>query len=313
MNGFNNKAEKQYFLGIDGGGTKTQLVVIDESGSIVAEANAGTASIDTIPFSDSFATIQAAMANMRIDTDITGIFAGIGGIASIEHEQTYIDGLKKITRLNHATYVQAKNDVYGALASGKGELQGMALILGTGAVCFGINKENTWRCGGYHYKEGDAGSAFDVGLQALKYYARVLDGRYPPSNFSNAIRDYLSIDTFIGLVNYFHHLERTKTAKIAPIVTSYARTDQYAYKIVASAAEEVRLLVEGVFRQLHFESADLVVIGGIGTADTIYKELYAQAILRISPNIHIILPQYTPAYACALIAKEKTITNRIVR
>ncbi|MFA7044860.1 MAG: BadF/BadG/BcrA/BcrD ATPase family protein [Candidatus Izemoplasmatales bacterium] len=313
MNEMSNKNKKQYFLGIDGGGTKTQLVIIDEKGSIVAEGNAGTASIDTISFSDSFKTIQEALKKMQIDIEISGVFAGIGGIASTEHEEAYIEGLRHITWLNQATYIQVKNDVYGALASGNGELQGIALILGTGAVCFGINGEKTWRCGGYHYKEGDAGSAFDVGFQALKYYARVLDGRYLPSSFSDAIRDYLGIDDFIGLVKYFHNLERTKTAKIAPIVTSYARSDQHAYKIVATAADEVRLLVEGVYRQLHFQETDLVVIGGIGTADTIYKELYAQAVLRISPDIHIILPKYTPAYACALIAKEKTIAKQSER
>jgi N-acetylglucosamine kinase-like BadF-type ATPase len=296
-----------YFAGVDGGGTKTQLVIIDEEGKIVAEAVAGTASVDTISFSASLDTVAAVLAQSQFETEISGIFVGIGGIASEDHEMTYIEGLKKLPLLMNAHYFQAKNDVYAALASGKGTLQGIALILGTGAVCFGINGDRVWRCGGYHFKEGDAGSAYDVGLQALKYYARVLDGRYPQSAFSNAVRDYLNIDSFSSLVEYFHHLERTTTAKIAPIVTSFARTDQYAYKIMTTAAEEVRLLVEGVYRNLDFKEADLVVVGGIGTADTIYKEIYAQAILRISPNIHIIQPKYTPAYACALIARDKAM------
>lgn len=295
---------ERYYVGIDGGGTKTHLVVLNKDGNLIREAFSGPSSIDTVSFEESFQAIEAALAGSGFAKPISGVFAGIGGIASNLDEEKYETGLRAMRLFAKAKYIEVRNDVYCALASGRGSLQGMALILGTGSVCFGINNHNTWRCGGYHFKEGDAGSAFDVGFHALKYYARVLDGRYPPSSFSDAIKGYLGIDTFSGLVTYFANLNRTEVAKIAPIVTGFGRENQHAYKILLEAAEEVRLLVEGVYRNLEFESATLVVIGGLGTADTLFKELYAASIRRISSLIEIIQPQYSPAMGAALLARE---------
>ncbi|MBN2503708.1 MAG: hypothetical protein JXB20_00015 [Bacilli bacterium] len=299
-----NPNEPLYFLGIDGGGTKTHLVICDNQGKIIAEGFSGSSSIDTVDLQTSMESIDAAYNDSGFHGTIQGVFAGIGGIAGNEDESEYAEALSKLPFLEKCKYIETKNDVYGALASGNGELQGMALILGTGSVCFGINNGKTWRCGGYHYLEGDAGSAYDVGFQALKYYARVLDGRFPRSLFSQAIETELKITTFPDLVDYFSKLNRTEVAKLAPIVTGFGRENQHAYKILTVAAEEVRLLVEGVYRNLEFDLSDLVVIGGLGTAETLYKELYANAIHRLSSKINIISPAYTPAQACALLARD---------
>ncbi len=54
---------------------------------------------------------------------------------------------------------------------------GIAIIIGTGFVAIGVDEEeNSWR-GGYGYKEGDSGSAYDLGMQALRLLARNIYGR----------------------------------------------------------------------------------------------------------------------------------------
>ncbi len=304
MSNRKKEGSDRYYLGIDGGGTKTHFVIINQNADIVQESVVGPSSVDTVSFEISFQTISEAFESLRFTKQISGIYAGIGGIASENDQEKYETGLRQMPFFSRCKYIEVRNDVYGALASGNGTLQGMALILGTGSVCFGINNDKTWRCGGFHYKEGDAGSAFDVGFHALKYYARVLDGRYPQSSFSDAIKNHLNITMFSELVSYFNNLSRTDVAKIAPLVTGFGRVNQHAYKILLEAAEEVRLLVEGVYRNLDFGITTLVVIGGIGTADTLYKELFAASIRRISSQITIIQPLYTPARACALLAKD---------
>jgi N-acetylglucosamine kinase-like BadF-type ATPase len=297
--------EKRYFLGIDGGGTKTEMVLVDETGNIAARALGGTSSIDTIPLAESMKTIRETFQLLGIKAKISAIFAGIGGIASRTDSQKYTDGLRSLPFVETGAAIRSENDVFAALASGKGILEGMTLILGTGSVCFGINKNgDSWRCGGYHFKEGDCGSAFDLGFHALQYYARVLDGRLEPSEFSNTLKNHLKIDDFSHLVTYFEHLNRTEVAKIAPIVTGFGVFDQYAYKILVDAAEEVRSMVEGVYRHLGFDATTVSIIGGAGTAKTLYRQLVFQNIKKISSNIDIIESKYNPAHALALLAKE---------
>ncbi|MCK7486013.1 MAG: hypothetical protein MZU97_11025 [Bacillus subtilis] len=111
---------------------------------------------------------------------VSAVFAGLGGIAGPLDVERYIRRPPdRCPSFPQGARVGADSDVSNALASGNGTLEGMALIVGTGSVCFGVHDGKSWRAGGYHYKEGDAGSGFDLGFMALKHYARVIDGRHP--------------------------------------------------------------------------------------------------------------------------------------
>lgn len=299
-----NRNRTVYYLGIDGGGTKTHAVIMDDAQNIVYEGFSGSSSIDTVTFQESIQQVIRAVEPAAIP-EIAFVFAGIGGIAKESDSAYYRTLLSRIPGFPDVGSIEVHNDVYGALASGKGTLEGMALILGTGSVCFGIHKGKHWRCGGYHYREGDAGSAFDIGFQALKHFARVVDGRKPHDLLAQEISEALGIEAFADLVQFFDRATRTEMAKIAQVVTRIADQDPVARDILLHASEEVALMVDGVSRNLDFPDADLVVIGGIGTADTPYKTYYTQAIHRLQPRIRIIKPQYTPGVACALIARQR--------
>ena len=64
-----------------------------------------------------------------------------------------------------------------ALIGAFGFGDGIAVICGTGSVTFGKWKGETCVAGGYGHNEGDPGSAFSLGIGALRYLARVFDGR----------------------------------------------------------------------------------------------------------------------------------------
>ncbi|OHE41344.1 MAG: hypothetical protein A2Y16_00425 [Tenericutes bacterium GWF2_57_13] len=292
-----------YYLGFDGGGTKTRACLIDDAGRVVSEAFGPASSIDTVSLETSLASLTATYDALPEKHPVSAVFAGLGGIAGTRDIERYATALKKLPFVLEGARVGVENDVNNALASNNGTLEGMTLIIGTGSVCFGIHEGKSWRTGGYHYKEGDAGSGFDLGFMALKHYARVIDGRHPASDFSAALRTALGITDFPTLVQYFDTINRTAVAKLAPIVTAYATVDQYAYKIIADAADEIRLLVETVYRRLGFDGCDLVIVGSLGNADTAYRDLFLQNIRKISPAIRIAKPFYDPAHAAALIAK----------
>ncbi|MFA5006860.1 MAG: BadF/BadG/BcrA/BcrD ATPase family protein [Candidatus Izemoplasmatales bacterium] len=295
--------ETRHFLGFDGGGTKTHACLMDEHGAIVAQAFGPASSIDTVPLETSLTSLMTTYEALPVKRPLSAVFAGLGGIAG-EHDRTrYVASLKTLPFVPGDAVLGAENDVVNALASGNGTLEGMALIIGTGSVCFGMKEGRSWRTGGYHFKEGDAGSGFDLGFMALKHYARVLDGRHPDTVFGEALRGALGIHDFARLVKYFDQINRTEVAKLAPIVTAFATVDQYAYKIVVDAADEIRLLVQTVYEKLGFTDCDLTVVGGLGNADTIYRDLFLGNIRKVSPSIRIIRPLYDPAHAAAMIAR----------
>ena len=54
---------------------------------------------------------------------------------------------------------------------------GVVLIAGTGSTAYAENGDRRVRIGGLGYLVGDEGSAFAIGMAAVRLYGRVLDGR----------------------------------------------------------------------------------------------------------------------------------------
>src|SRR5690606_7924827 len=176
---------------IDGGGTKTAAAILDINGNLVGLAIDGPSSIDTVSLTETKRNIEKAVKKIINDEDIkvVSVFAGIGGIISPKQEQVVVDLLRQLDFVTKDAIVVAKNDVYNALAGGLETRAGIAIIIGTGSVAFGKDESgNTWRCGGYGHKEGDAGSAYDLGSQALKLLARNIDGRIKSSDFLEELK-----------------------------------------------------------------------------------------------------------------------------
>lgn len=64
-----------------------------------------------------------------------------------------------------------------ALAGGCSCRPGIVMIMGTGSVAYGENGKRNHKCGGWGWKEGDPGSAYDLGISAIRTMIRAYDGR----------------------------------------------------------------------------------------------------------------------------------------
>ena len=73
--------------------------------------------------------------------------------------------------------VLAGDDAAIALRAAVPEGPGIVLIAGTGSIAYAENGERRSRVGGLGYLAGDEGSAFAIGMAAVRLYGRVLDGR----------------------------------------------------------------------------------------------------------------------------------------
>ena len=72
--------DKKYYLGIDGGGTKTAFAIIDENNELIYFNEQGASSLDTV----SLSTVKEVFIegtkgfNYKVDS----VFVGLGGIAN---------------------------------------------------------------------------------------------------------------------------------------------------------------------------------------------------------------------------------------
>ncbi len=299
-----------YFLGIDGGGTKTKVMIIDEQENIVYEGVSGPSSVDTVTLNVTFNNILSAIKPFLSNDNIhfLGVFAGLGGIVFEEQKKIVIKELYKLPGLTKETKIDVQNDMYNALYSGLLFDEGMALICGTGMVAFGKNKQGlVHKSGGWGFKEGEMGSGYHLGKEAISYAIRCYDGRLPKDDFAKEIAAAIGMNVASDIVPIFEdlHNNRTKVASLAPIVRHYADLHHsYAVKIFERASDELALAVGGVYKTLGLTKTTLVVVGSLGNVDSLLKKRLHQKVHQISPDIKIIAPQVDPAHAAALMASK---------
>ena len=295
--------DKKYYLGIDGGGTKTAFAIIDEDNNLIYKKEQGASSLDTVSLSMVKKVFLEGIKDFNHKVD--SVFVGLGGIANNTQIQDVINIVKELPICKETTKIDAGNDVINALYGSLGGLDGLVIIAGTGSVCFGKNKDKFARAGGYCYQEGDAGSSYDLGYKALQHLARVIDYRYEETEFSIDLKKETNCYDYASLANYFITSNRTQIASLAKIVTKY-QLDKYARKIIINAVDEILLMIKSVYNQLNFkdEKVSFSIIGSLGNADTLYKNYLLENLKNISHNIKYIEKKYEAYIGSALKAKE---------
>jgi N-acetylglucosamine kinase-like BadF-type ATPase len=157
-------------LGFDGGGTKTDCVLMDESGAVLARSQAGPSNPLRVGFGAAFSAIREAarrgfaLAALPDGSSAAALCAGLAGAGPPESAE-------KIRALLAAEFPESKVEVCTDLdialaATGDGPV--IVLLAGTGSFAVGRNTASeTARAGGYGSQIGDQGSAYDIGRRAV--------------------------------------------------------------------------------------------------------------------------------------------------
>ena len=299
-----------YFLGIDGGGTSTSVIVIDENNQVVFKNKSGPTSIDTVSNDVTFKNLKEAIkpfVDSHKDIIFKSIFAGIGDIVYKKDMILVEKIIRKLPLVNELTFVTARNDMENALYSGGNYTNGMALICGTGTVAYGRKGKKRHKCGGWGFQEGGLGSAYHLGKEALRYCIRAFDKRYMIDDFASEVANEISLANTTHFIKIMQHLygKRTEIAGLAKIVTKHANlNNKYAKAIVDKATDELALSVKGVYNYLEFDEVTLVIIGSLGNSKGYFGDSLIKKINNISTNIKIVKPIMEPAMASCMMAKD---------
>jgi N-acetylglucosamine kinase-like BadF-type ATPase len=168
----------RYVLGLDGGGTKTECVLMDESCHVVTSSRGGPSNPMRVGFGGALAVVceavRIAIATANISSDaVVSLCAGLAGTA-------YPESGRKMRMLLEEEFpgklVRVCTDMDLTLEA-IGDGAAIVLIAGTGSAAVGRDAHgHTARVGGHGYLLGDEGSAYHVGqravLEALRHFER---------------------------------------------------------------------------------------------------------------------------------------------
>ena len=159
----------RFVLGFDGGGTKTECVLMGEDRRVVAQSRGGPSNPMRVGFGGTLASIceaaRVAILSAGIPAlEVRSLCAGLAGTAHAQAAQK----MKRLLEEEFAgKLVRVCTDLELTLA-GTGEGAAIVLIAGTGSAAVGRDAQGqTGRVGGHGYLLGDEGSAYHVGQRAM--------------------------------------------------------------------------------------------------------------------------------------------------
>jgi glucosamine kinase len=205
--------------------------------------------------------------------------------------------------------VESVSDAYAALASGTFGEPGLVVVSGTGSVAMSLDdRGRVVHRGGWGPLLGDDGSAYRIGLDALRAFTRAADGYPPPTLLLTAVAKALSLDEPRQLFDaaYDGTLDRIAIARLAPLVAdAAAQGDTVAEGIVRAAAEALARLVEVTAHASELRGSDrrVVLSGGVLLAGGLVAARLSSRLGEILPDYPVIRPAVQPvvgAFALAL-------------
>jgi N-acetylglucosamine kinase-like BadF-type ATPase len=306
-----------YVIGVDGGGTKTELALIDLEGNLVGMEKVGSTNYQAVggeQLRDELLEGFSGLANVtNVDIDrVDHIFLGLAG-AGRQTDQEEIKALFEDTVF--AGKITVDSDAIVALAGAFGTNPGIILIAGTGAICFGSNQDGKIvRSGGWGYLLGDEGSGYYIGREAIIASLKDFDGRGEKTSLKENLKQRFELDSIDKIIPriYQNKIDRVAIANIAPVVFELANQgDLIAEEIVRKTGHEMGLLAKSVATQLKFsgEEINVALIGSIFKQKDMLVSQISKELFEISWNVTIVEPRFQPAFGAALLGLKKKHVN----
>ncbi len=299
-----------WYLGVDGGGTKTTAVLVDERGVERGRGTAGSGNQTAVGRDRVLANIAAAVggaaANAGTAPSFAAAWVGLSGVDLPVDTERFAAALAGL-----APVVRATNDAELPLSVLPGAV-GVALVAGTGSIACGTNADGLQaRAGGWGWRLGDEGSGYGIGCAALVAVARAADERGAPTALREQILSAWHLTQpadLIGIV--YGGKTNADIAALSALVFDVARAgDTVAQRIVDDGARELACAVVAVAHSLRWQGAlSLAFTGGLLLHEAAYRDAVITHVRQTYPVSAVKLVD-DPALSAArsLVAAERRV------
>lgn len=300
----------RYYIGVDGGGTKTKAVVVNGDNVVIGDGSSGPSNPLRVGPETAIENIAKAV-NGALDrpnlslNEITAAAFGLAGVRRGDLRRTIRDGFIKRFRLRKLEVVTDAEIAWYATTLGK---PGLVVIAGTGSVCFGRNaRGKTAIAGGWGPLAGDEGGGVGIARQALQAVAKASDGRGIATTLTRAASEYFRAagpDNLIVAI-YSPQVDNLRIAGFAKyVVESAQKGDAVARGILVEGGSELGLAACAVINELKLNKSEFPIgcVGSIFNAGKLLTEPLIKTVHTIAPRAFLTEPLMSPAQAAATMA-----------
>ena len=296
---------EKYFLGFDGGGTKTDCVLLNAAGEVVAEHAAGPSNPLRAGFERAQASLRTAaektLAAQQVGAaSIAAVCAGIAGAGQPRVLKRVMGFL--VETFPHA-HVQVCTDLDIALEAGLADGPGIVIVAGTGSAALGRGPDGRLvRAGGDGPWVSDEGSAFDIGRRGVSAVARARDALAPVTILAESIPAALECPDWSALLERIAQGPDDVFPRIFPLVADAAESgDTPAREILFGAALSLSHLVLSVARRLEIAQQDFLVAeaGGVFGVSPLLDQAFEALVHSAARGARVRPVDIPPARAAA--------------
>ncbi|MDZ4290047.1 MAG: N-acetylmuramic acid 6-phosphate etherase, partial [Prosthecobacter sp.] len=298
-------------LGIEGGGTRTSVLLVDGAGAILADFQTGPAVLPLMSDRDLQWHLRAITARLPALPQAVGI--GLAGART----DADCDRLRRAaSRVWAAIPCIATNDLETALAAAPPKTKAPTRVLvlsGTGSCCFGRTTDGrTAKVGGRGHIIGDRGSACDIGLRALRAVISHLDHHGTMGPLGGAILNALLFTEPEQRIPWSVTAEKNEIAGLA--VAGFApakKGDPLAKRLLTEAAVMLAIDACACARQIaaHGTAVEFIFNGGVLTKNLAFRRDVARRIKACWPKAMVSVLESPSVQGAVRLAREQLDTS----
>lgn len=269
-----------YYIGVDGGGTKTTSILSDLHGNVLRTSRRGPGNIAVLDRGSIAKLIRSILTDLLQGEELgqlrwtTFAFAGAGR----EKEKETAGEIIKGAGIKNFTIMTDAEILYYSIFSDE---PGILLSAGTGSICLIKNEKNQFQqIGGWGYLLGDEGGGFDIGNKAIRAAINDLESGKPQSRLTNELLAFYGLKQVSELISitYSSTNPQRLVASCAKLVCDLAETGEVnAERIVDSAVDALLNLALKASEQLKFLTEQkIALVGSILKEPSIVNQKFRQ-------------------------------------
>ncbi len=249
-----------YYVGIDGGGTSCRARIRDELGTLIGEANSGSANI-LLGTQLAMNSIHTAISNAAkqgnlTENDYKNMHVGLA-LAGAEQRSAW----NELMFIPHPfASVTLNTDAYGACIGAHAGKNGAIMISGTGSCGIYLKNHKQHVVGGREFPISDLGSGAMMGLDLIQQTLLAYDEIHPHTELSQHVFHYFEQDVD-NIVTWSKTAKPKDYAQFAPLIFELAdKGDELAVALLKKTANDIEMYLMALNRK---GANKIALMGGI--------------------------------------------------
>lgn len=259
----------EYYLSVDGGGTKTAFLLQSGDGTRTIRARSGPASIKSVGETAARENLAAGLEELWRQAGfgpegVAHSVFGLSGCDSVNDERTLANVIETLG-FPAGQYTLCNDAVLAFYAAA--EPPGMVLIAGTGSIVVGVDSRgNFTRAGGWGYGFSDLGSGYWLGCRALQEALRYCDGCGPWAPWFPEVAKVLGAESLDRLTEAAADINQCdQVAALAKVLLTWPEPDSLGNDILEQGSRflaELLVACDQKIAHMPGETPHLVLAGG---------------------------------------------------